>query len=99
VQIFWSAKAVRNYYCLIQNKPDLIFLDLIMPAINGYEICERIRKTSLLENVPVIILSSRDGSFEHKRAKLSGANGFLGKPIRSSSVVEILDKYIEASSK
>jgi two-component system, chemotaxis family, response regulator PixG len=84
---------------LIQNKPDLIFLDLIMPAINGYEICEKIRKISLLKNVPVIILSSRDGSFEHKRAKLSGANGFLGKPIRSNSVMEILNKYIEASSR
>jgi two-component system, chemotaxis family, response regulator PixG len=84
---------------LIQNKPDLIFLDLIMPAINGYEICERIRKISLLKNVPVIILSSRDGSFEHKRAKLSGANGFLGKPIRSNSVMEILNKYIEVSSR
>ena len=96
---FGVQKPYEIIIALIQNKPDLIFLDLIMPAINGYEICERIRKTSLLENVPVIILSSRDGSFEHKRAKLSGANGFLGKPIRSSSVVEILDKYIEASSK
>jgi two-component system, chemotaxis family, response regulator PixG len=80
---------------LIQNKPDLIFLDLIMPAINGYEICEKIRKISSLKNVPIIILSSRDGSFERERAKLSGANGFLGKPIRSTSVIEILNKYIE----
>jgi two-component system, chemotaxis family, response regulator PixG len=80
---------------LIQNKPDLIFLDLIMPAINGYEICEKIRKISSLKNVPIIILSSRDGSFERERAKLSGANGFLGKPIRSASVIEILNKYIE----
>ncbi len=83
---------------LIQNKPDLIFLDLIMPAINGYEICEKIRKISLLKNVPIVILSSRDGLFEHERAKLSGANGFLGKPIRSTSVIEILNKYIEANS-
>jgi two-component system, chemotaxis family, response regulator PixG len=83
---------------LIQKKPDLIFLDLIMPAINGYEICEKIRKISLLKNVPIIILSSRDGSFEHERAKFSGANGFLGKPIRSTSVMEILNKYIEISS-
>jgi two-component system, chemotaxis family, response regulator PixG len=66
---------------------------LIMPAINGYEICERIRKVSSLQHIPIIILSSRDGSFERERAKLSGANGFLGKPIRSTSVLEILTTY------
>jgi two-component system, chemotaxis family, response regulator PixG len=84
---------------LIKNKPDLIFLDLIMPVINGYEICERIRKISLLRNVPIIILSSRDGSFERERAQLSGANGFLGKPIKSASVLEILNKYVQMATK
>jgi two-component system, chemotaxis family, response regulator PixG len=84
---------------LIQNKPDLIFLDLIMPAINGYEICERIRKISSLKNVPIVILSSRDGSFERERAELSGANGFLGKPIRSTSVLEVLNKYVQMSNR
>jgi two-component system, chemotaxis family, response regulator PixG len=84
---------------LIQNKPDLIFLDLIMPAINGYEICERIRKISSLKNVPIVILSSRDGSFERDRAELSGANGFLGKPIRSTSVLEVLNKYVQLSNR
>jgi two-component system, chemotaxis family, response regulator PixG len=84
---------------LIQNKPDLIFLDLIMPVINGYEVCERIRKISVLKNVPIIILSSRDGSFERERAQLSGANGFLGKPIKSASVLEILNKYIQMATK
>ena len=84
---------------LIQNKPDLIFLDLIMPAINGYEICEKIRKISSLKNVPIVILSSRDGSFERERAELSGANGFLGKPIRSTSVLEVLNRYVQMSSR
>jgi two-component system, chemotaxis family, response regulator PixG len=84
---------------LIQNKPDLIFLDLIMPAINGYEICEKIRKISLLKNVPIVILSSRDGSFERERAELSGANGFLGKPIRSTSVLEVLNRYVQMSNR
>jgi two-component system, chemotaxis family, response regulator PixG len=84
---------------LVQNKPDLILLDLIMPAINGYEICEKIRKISSLENIPIVILSSRDGSFERERAKLSGANGFLGKPIRSTSVIEVLTKYLELSKR
>jgi two-component system, chemotaxis family, response regulator PixG len=84
---------------LVENKPDLIFLDLIMPMINGYEVCEKIRKISSLKNVPVIILSSRDGSFERERAKVTGANGFLGKPIRPDSVIKILEKYIKMNRK
>ncbi|WP_309731252.1 response regulator [Chamaesiphon sp. OTE_75_metabat_556] len=88
----------RIITALIQNKPDLIFLDLIMPAINGYEICEKIRKISSLKNVPIVILSSRDGSFERERAELSGANGFLGKPIRSTSVLEVLNRYVQMSN-
>ncbi len=83
---------------LLKNKPDLIFLDLIMPITNGYEVCEKIRKISLLKDIPIIILSSRDGSFERERAKSCGANGFLGKPVRSNSVLTMLDKYISMSS-
>jgi two-component system, chemotaxis family, response regulator PixG len=84
---------------LLKNKPDLIFLDLIMPITNGYEVCEKIRKISLLKDIPIIILSSRDGSFERERAKSCGASGFLGKPVRSDSVLKMLDKYIKMSSK
>ena len=42
---------------LIRNKPDLIFLDLVMPITNGYEVCEQIRKTPSLKHIPVIILT------------------------------------------
>jgi two-component system, chemotaxis family, response regulator PixG len=78
---------------LIGNKPDLIFLDLVMSTTNGYEICKQIRRISSLKNVPVVILTSKDSLRDRTQAKDAGANGFLGKPVRSASVIEMLDKY------
>jgi two-component system, chemotaxis family, response regulator PixG len=78
---------------LIKNKPNLIFLDLLMPISNGYEVCEQIRKTPRLKDIPVIILTGKDGWIDRMRAKLVGANGFLTKPVSSQEVLKILEKY------
>jgi two-component system, chemotaxis family, response regulator PixG len=79
---------------LIRNKPDLIFLDLVMPVTNGYEACEQIRKTPSLANVPIIILTGNDGLIDRVRTKFVGANGFLGKPIDAKAITKTIDKYL-----
>jgi two-component system, chemotaxis family, response regulator PixG len=79
---------------LIRNKPDFIFLDLLMPITNGYEVCEQIRKTPSLKDIPVIILTGKDGLIDRMRSKMVGATGFLGKPVQSDSVLKMIDKYL-----
>jgi two-component system, chemotaxis family, response regulator PixG len=79
---------------LIRNKPDFIFLDLLMPITNGYEVCEQIRKTPSLKDIPVIILTGKDGLVDRMRSKIVGATGFLGKPVNSDAVLKMLDKYL-----
>ena len=81
---------------LIKNKPDLIFLDLLMPISNGYEVCEQIRKTPSLKHIPIIILTGKDGLFDRMRAKLVGATEFLNKPISEPDVLRILKKYVQS---
>ena len=80
---------------LIRNKPDLIFLDLVMPITNGYEVCEQIRKTPSLATVPIIILTGNDGLIDRVRTNFVGANGFLGKPIQPEAVLKMIDKYLD----
>jgi two-component system, chemotaxis family, response regulator PixG len=80
---------------LIRNKPDFIFLDLLMPITNGYEVCEQIRKTPSLKHIPVIILTGKDGLIDRMRSKMVGATGFLGKPVDADSVLKMIDKYLE----
>ena len=79
---------------LIENKPDLIFLDLVMPVANGYEICSQIRRVSSFKNTPVVILTSNDGIVDRVRAKMVGSSGFLAKPIESEKVLATLQKYL-----
>jgi two-component system, chemotaxis family, response regulator PixG len=83
---------------LIKNKPNLIFLDLLMPISNGYEVCEQIRKTPRLKDIPVIILTGKDGWVDRMRAKIVGANGFLTKPVSSQVLLKILEKYTSTLS-
>jgi two-component system, chemotaxis family, response regulator PixG len=79
---------------LIRNKPNFIFLDLLMPIVNGYEVCEQIRKTPSLKDIPVIILTGKDGLIDRMRSKMVGATGFLGKPVDEESVIKMLEKYL-----
>lgn len=83
---------------LLEKKPDLIFLDLIMPVANGYEICTQIRRVSVLKEIPIIILTSNDGIVDRVRAKMVGSSGFLAKPINAEKVLAILQKHLLISS-
>lgn len=79
---------------LIELKPKLIFLDLVMPIANGYEICSQIRRVSMFKGIPVIIVTSNDGIADRVRAKIVGASGFMGKPIRRKKVEKVIQKHL-----
>ncbi len=80
---------------LVENKPDLIFLDLIMPLVNGYEICQQLRRIAIFNKTPIIILTSSDGAFDRVRAKVFGATDFINKPVERDQILEILNKYLQ----
>ncbi|WP_228062075.1 response regulator [Coleofasciculus sp. LEGE 07081] len=86
--------SVQALVQLLEHKPNLIFLDLVMPVANGYEICSQIRRVSVFKNIPVIILTGNDGIVDRVRAKVVGASGFLTKPITQQKVLRVLYKYI-----
>ncbi|NES75417.1 MULTISPECIES: response regulator [Okeania] len=90
--------SVKAIITLIEKKPDLIFLDLIMPIANGYEICAQIRRISALKETPVIILTSSNRLIDRVRATMVGCSDYLVKPIREKQVLEIVNKYVTSSS-
>lgn len=79
---------------LLDHQPDIIFLDLVMPIANGYEICSQIRKISKLKDTPVVILTGNDGIVDRVRAKLVGATDFLGKPVEAAQVEQMLQRHL-----
>ena len=79
---------------LIAKKPQLIFLDLVMPNANGHEICSRLRKVAAFRDTPIVILTGNDGVIDRVRAKVVGATDFLTKPVQSDLVLDIAHKYL-----
>lgn len=93
-QYFNIQEPIHAIPLLIEKKPQLIFLDLVMPIANGYEICAQIRRISALKHVPIIIVTSNSGIIDRIRTKLKGANGFMSKPINPVKVLKILDRHV-----
>lgn len=87
----------KVFSILIASKPDIIFLDLVMPNTNGYEICSRLRKTSTFQNTPILILTGNDGIIDRVRAKLVGATDFISKPVDDYVVLSLITKYLSSS--
>ena len=88
------ADPARAIATLLARKPKLIFLDLIMPETNGYEICSQLRKTTQFKETPIIILTGNDGVVDQVRARLLGATDFIGKPIDPAIISNIIHKYV-----
>ncbi len=85
---------LRANATLLKTKPDLIFLDLIMPNTNGYELCTQLRRVSSLKEIPIIILTGKDGLIDRMRAKMVGATHYLSKPVQRTTILEVLHKYL-----
>ncbi|HBE20878.1 MAG TPA: response regulator [Cyanobacteria bacterium UBA11149] len=85
---------MRGFGQLIEDKPDLILLDLLLPNADGYSICKFLRDTSVFKDTPIIILTARNTQIDRVRAKLVGATEFLGKPPQSEELLQIVRKYL-----
>ncbi|MEQ8973559.1 MAG: response regulator [Coleofasciculus sp. C1-SOL-03] len=87
--------ALRAIPTLLVRKPDLIFLDLVMPNVNGYELCTQLRKLSCFQNTPIVFLTGKDGAADRLHAKYVGASDFLSKPLNSRNLLMVLQKHIK----
>jgi two-component system, chemotaxis family, response regulator PixG len=86
---------LRAIGVLLALKPDLIFLDLMMPNTNGYEICSKLRKLSCFRHTPIIILTGNDGVIDRVRAKMVGSSDFLSKEtVNTQQVIGVINKHL-----
>ncbi len=89
---------LRAFTILLGCKPDLIFLDLIMPYTNGYEICSKLRKAPSFRTTPIVILTGNDGIVDQVRARLVGASDFLSKPVDAGKVLSTISKHLSQNA-
>lgn len=85
---------LRAIAVLLSKKPSLIFLDLVMPGTNGYELCSQIRRISCFKETPIVILTGNDGMIDRVRARMVGASAFLSKPINPHQVLSVIERQL-----
>ena len=73
--------------------PDLIFCDILMPRLDGYQTCALIKKSARFRHTPVIMLSSKDGLFDRARGSIVGSSEYLTKPFTKDSLLKTVRHY------
>lgn len=83
---------------IASQMPDLIFVDIMMPRLDGYQTCSLIKRNSRFKSTPVIMLSSKDGVFDRARGRMVGSDQYLTKPFTQESLVDAVRTYASAGS-
>ena len=79
------------------HAPELIFCDILMPRLDGYQTCAIIKRNPRFAHVPVIMLSSKDGLFDKARGRMVGSQDYLTKPFTKEQLVRAVDSFRRAA--
>ncbi|MGI0488820.1 response regulator [Pantanalinema rosaneae CENA516] len=75
-------------------QPDLILCDIAMPELDGYEVCAMLRKSTAFRQIPIVMLTGKDGFIDRVRARMVGATDYLTKPFGESELLMLVEKYV-----
>jgi twitching motility two-component system response regulator PilG len=75
------------------HTPQLIFCDILMPRLDGYQTCAIIKRNPKFAHVPVIMLSSKDGLFDKARGRMVGSEDYLTKPFTKEQLLRAVDQF------
>jgi twitching motility two-component system response regulator PilG len=77
------------------HQPRVIFVDIMMPRLDGYQTCTLIKQHPRLKSTPVIMLSSKDGVFDRARGRLAGSDRYLTKPFTKEALIDAVNEYVK----
>src|SRR5262245_17162044 len=83
---------------IVEHQPHIIFLDIMMPRLDGYQTCSVVKRNRRFGVTPVIMLSGQDGIFDRARGKLVGADEYLTKPFTKESLLGAMRKHCAGST-
>ena len=82
---------------IADHEPELIFCDILMPRLDGYQTCALIKKSPRFSDIPVIMLSSKDGLFDRARGRMVGSEQYLTKPFTKDSLLRAVAEFARRS--
>jgi twitching motility two-component system response regulator PilG len=83
---------------IADHQPDLVFVDIMMPRLDGYQTCALIKKNAHFRHTPVVMLSSKDGLFDRARGRMVGSDQYLTKPFTKESLLKAVAAHVRAAA-
>ncbi|MEM7430949.1 MAG: twitching motility response regulator PilG [Pseudomonadota bacterium] len=93
-QVFTAIDGFDALSKIADHQPDLIFVDIMMPRLDGYETCSLIKHNKMFKETPVIMLSSKDGLFDRARGRIVGSEQYLTKPFTKDELLGAISNQI-----
>jgi twitching motility two-component system response regulator PilG len=79
---------------IVDHAPDIIFVDIMMPRLDGYQTCALIKRNETYKNTPVVMLSSKDGIFDRARGRIVGSDQYLIKPFTRGELLGAIERHV-----
>ncbi len=79
---------------LAKSKPDLVLLDIMLPAMDGFEVCQRIKSDPATRDIPVVMLTAKKSREDMARGQQVGADWYITKPFKSANVIETIQRFL-----
>ena len=92
-EVFTAVDGFDALSKIADHRPDIIFVDIMMPRLDGYQTCSLIKHNKTFKDTPVIMLSSKDGLFDRARGRLVGADEYLTKPFTRESLLGAVEAF------
>jgi len=93
-QVFTAIDGFDALSKIADHQPDLIFVDIMMPRLDGYQTCSLIKHNKVFKQTPVIMLSSKDGLFDRARGRIVGSEQYLTKPFTKDELLGAISNQI-----
>ena len=92
-EVFVSEDGFDALAKIADYRPDFIFLDAIMPRLNGFKTCSLIKSNDQYKHIPEVMLSAKDSIFDRVRGRLAGADGYMTKPFSREGLRQAIDAH------
>lgn len=96
VEILTAEDGFQALSIIAEEKPHLIFIDIVMPRLDGYQACAIIKNNPDYRDIPVIMLTSKDGLFDRARGEVVGSDHYLTKPFTKDELLQSLQQHLPA---
>jgi len=93
-EVFTAVDGFDALSKIADHRPDIIFVDIMMPRLDGYQTCSLIKHNRIFKDTPVIMLSSKDGLFDRARGRLVGSEQYLTKPFTKDELLGAIHSHV-----